>query len=81
MTSGSGSRRNRPPAPKITVSLAGNTITVSDGTHTRLSSCASSSAAKSLASRMTNDSAFAARWMNCTEAVQLDLPLATTRDD
>ena len=59
---------------KITVTREGNTLTVTYGRRTRLSSCASSAAAKSLASRMTNDPMFAAKWMGFNDPVQLPLP-------
>ena len=59
---------------KITITREGNTLTVTDGRRTRLSSCASSAAAKSLASRMTNDPVFAAMWMGFNDPVQLRLP-------
>ena len=59
---------------KITITREGNTLTVTDGRRTRLSSCANAAAAKSLASRMTNDPMFAAKWMGFNDPVQLALP-------
>ena len=64
--------------PKITVSRAGNTITVSDGKRTRLSSCASLASAKAQEARFKNDPEYAARWLRAFEPVQLALPLAPT---
>ncbi len=61
--------------PKLTITCAGNTVTVTDGKRTRQSSCASPASAKGLASRLKNDPVFAARWMRAYEAVQLVLPL------
>ncbi len=75
MTSGSGSRRNKPAPPKITVTRTGTAITVTDGRHTRHSCCASPASARNLEARLTGDPAFAVRWMKYTEAEQLDLPL------
>ena len=60
---------------KITVTRAGNTITVSDGKRVRHSCCANASAAKSLASRLERDQEFAGKWMRFGEPVQLELPL------
>ena len=59
---------------KITITREGNTLTVTDGRRTRLSSCANAAAAKSLSSRMNNDPAFAAKWMGFNDPVQLPLP-------
>ena len=64
-----------PPSPKIAVNCVGNSVTVTDGIHTRLSSCASPVSAKSLASRLKNDPDFARRWMKVKEPEQLPLPL------
>jgi len=61
--------------PKITVSRAGNTVTVTDGTRTRQSVCATASAAKGQETRLKNDTAMAVRWLAAFEPVQLDLPL------
>ena len=58
----------------ITVTISGNTITVTDGARTRHSSCASPASAKSLATRLKNDPSFARKWMKVIEPVQLDLP-------
>ncbi len=64
-----------PTRPKIIVTTAGNTITVTDGKRTRSSICATSSSAKSLSTRLTKDVVFAAKWMRSPEPVQLVLPL------
>jgi len=61
--------------PKIIVTRAGNTLTVTDGTCTRQSVCASAGAAKSQETRFRNDPPYAARWLKAFEPVQLDLPL------
>jgi|GEM_PF-6524790 len=61
--------------PKITVSRAGNTVTVSDGTRTRQSVCATVGAAKGQETKLKNDTAMAARWLVAFEPIQLDLPL------
>ena len=60
--------------PKITVSRAGNTVTVSDGKRTKLSSCASPASAKAQEARFKNDPKYAARWLRAFEPVQLTLP-------
>ena len=62
-------------ASTIAVSVVGNMVSVTDGKSTRLSSCASRSAAKSLGSRLSKDMVFARKWMRVPEPVQLDLPL------
>ena len=64
-----------PAAPKITVSVAGNTVTVSDGKRTRQASCASRSSAKGLGTKLSRDAIFAVKWMRSPEPVQLELPL------
>jgi hypothetical protein len=64
-----------PPSPKISVILAGNVITVTDGNLTRKSSCATQGSAKGLASRLNNDPVFARRWMHVKEPKQLALAL------
>lgn len=61
--------------PKITVSRAGNTVTVTDGKRTRQSVCATTSAAKGQETKLKNDTAMAARWLVAFEPVQLTLPL------
>ena len=63
------------PKPKITVTRAGNTLTVSDGKRTRQSVCATTSAAKGQETKLKNYPALAARWLVAFEPVQLDLPL------
>ncbi len=63
---------------KITVSRAGNTLTVTDGKRTRQSVCATTSAAKGQETKLKNYPALAARWLVAFEAVQLELPLPTT---
>ena len=68
-----------PSSPKITVNCGGNTVTVTDGIHTRLSSCASPVSARSLATRLKNDLDFARRWMRVKEPEQLPLPLDIAR--
>ena len=59
----------------IVVLRSGNTVTVSDGTRTRQSVCATVSAAKGQETRLKNDTAMAARWLVAFEPVQLTLPL------
>ncbi len=66
---------------KIAITREGNTLTVTDGRRTRLSSCANAAAAKSLASRMDNDPVFAAKWMSLKEPVQLALPFDAAPGD
>ena len=61
--------------PKITVSRAGNTLTVTDGRRTRQSVCANAGAAKSQETRLKNDKAYAARWLKAWAPEQLTLPL------
>ena len=60
---------------KIAVSRAGNTVTVTDGTNTRQSVCATTGAAKGQETRLRNNPAMAARWLVAFEPVQLELPL------
>jgi len=61
--------------PKPTVTVAGNTITVTDGKRTRQAICANARSAKSLATRFKNDPSYMIRWLKTTVAVQLELPL------
>ena len=61
--------------PKIIVTRAGNTLTVSDGKRTRQSVCATTGAAKGQETKLKNNPTYAARWLVAFEPVQLDLPL------
>ncbi|MEI7608207.1 MAG: hypothetical protein WCJ64_12600 [Rhodospirillaceae bacterium] len=70
--------RRQPAPPKVTVAREGNTITVSDGARSVSSICVSPGSAKGLATRLTNDPAFAARWMMVPQPVQMDLPFEVT---
>ena len=69
-----------PASKKIVVTVAGNTLTATNGTSTRSSIFASASAAKALASKLSRDVNFAARWMKISEPVQLDLPFGSVEE-
>ena len=64
-------------AAKLTITRAGNCLTLTDGAAIRKTSCASPAAAKALETRLRNNPTMARRWMKTTEPVQLVLPLPT----
>ena len=60
---------------KLTITAAGNMVTVSDGKITRQSLCSTPGSAKALATKLTNDTGMVAKWMRKPEPVRLVRPL------
>jgi hypothetical protein len=58
--------------PKFTVTTAGYTITVTDGSRSRKSLCASPTAAQTLATRLMSTPAMAEKWLGYGGRMELD---------
>ena len=71
-------REPSPPPPTVNdsaiqISRTDNTVTVSDGPHTRTFLCASVGAAKGLAAHLECDRVLAAKWLRDVDPVQFNM--------